>query len=376
MKIRNDFVTNSSSYSSCVIQIDNPVLEEILIKYKNASAFCPEISNAIETDDLSFSTAEHKGCRCPNKKEEILESLLDYIKYISEFSEWQDDSFDRQSYKSFLHEVELHKDEIAKAYKKALFVVLDESFGDSVESRGSWVYRFPAKQPMENVEIGDGSDKVFAYAAVDSYPAAGIILDETLKRIKGKTFDVVVGKRIFSVKFNVTSGCKTIFSNYIENNAAPTLFDYYLGKEKQRSFDAWVCSQDHGLAEELYIKKRLTVFEELPALSASQIKHRVGLFIDAVERSITEEFANYAQKYVPKKKNGGFSKKNAYILGVLPCVDDKKTCYAYYLKAKNDKELLISLKKTSLKEIMKSVENKDFFESTNLFKDLSIIEKE
>lgn len=39
MKIRTTFVTNSSSYSSAEIKIDNPVLLEILKKYKEKGAF-------------------------------------------------------------------------------------------------------------------------------------------------------------------------------------------------------------------------------------------------------------------------------------------------------------------------------------------------
>jgi len=41
MKIRTDFVTNSSSYSSAEIVIDNPVLLEILQKYKDKGTFDP-----------------------------------------------------------------------------------------------------------------------------------------------------------------------------------------------------------------------------------------------------------------------------------------------------------------------------------------------
>ena len=37
MKMRTDFVTNSSSYSTAEVVIDNPVLLEILQKYKIAS---------------------------------------------------------------------------------------------------------------------------------------------------------------------------------------------------------------------------------------------------------------------------------------------------------------------------------------------------
>lgn len=39
MKIRTDFVTNSSSISSAEIIIDNPVLLEILLKYKDLGTF-------------------------------------------------------------------------------------------------------------------------------------------------------------------------------------------------------------------------------------------------------------------------------------------------------------------------------------------------
>ena len=39
MKIRTSFVTNSSSYSSAEIKIENPVLLEILEKYRKKGAF-------------------------------------------------------------------------------------------------------------------------------------------------------------------------------------------------------------------------------------------------------------------------------------------------------------------------------------------------
>jgi hypothetical protein len=39
MKIRTDFVTNSSSYCSAYIVIDNPTLLEILQKYKDLGVF-------------------------------------------------------------------------------------------------------------------------------------------------------------------------------------------------------------------------------------------------------------------------------------------------------------------------------------------------
>jgi len=52
MKMRTDYVTNSSSYSSAEIVIDNPVLLEILQKYKDMGTF------GEGEDDLDFSIGE------------------------------------------------------------------------------------------------------------------------------------------------------------------------------------------------------------------------------------------------------------------------------------------------------------------------------
>lgn len=64
MKIRTNFVTNSSSYSSAEIKIDNPVLLEILKKYKEKGTF----------DETWFET----GCIGVNAKKQKKEILLDY----------------------------------------------------------------------------------------------------------------------------------------------------------------------------------------------------------------------------------------------------------------------------------------------------------
>ena len=45
MKIRTSFVTNSSSYSSAEIKIDNPVLLKILKNYKERGAFVMDIND-------------------------------------------------------------------------------------------------------------------------------------------------------------------------------------------------------------------------------------------------------------------------------------------------------------------------------------------
>lgn len=55
MKIRIDFVTNSSSYNSCVIRIDNPVLEKLLQKYKQESTFRQIINEYVCKDGFAYN---------------------------------------------------------------------------------------------------------------------------------------------------------------------------------------------------------------------------------------------------------------------------------------------------------------------------------
>ena len=64
MKIRTDFVTNSSSYSTAEVVIDNPVLLEILQKYKDEGTFNPDHS------DINIGCYEsYEGCILPSYEE-------------------------------------------------------------------------------------------------------------------------------------------------------------------------------------------------------------------------------------------------------------------------------------------------------------------
>lgn len=64
MKIRTDFVTNSSSYSSAEIVIDNPVLLEILQKYKDMGTFDP-----IYSDFNIGNYEDYRACPLPAYEE-------------------------------------------------------------------------------------------------------------------------------------------------------------------------------------------------------------------------------------------------------------------------------------------------------------------
>ena len=88
MKIRTNFVTNSSSYSSAEIKIDNPVLLEILKKYEEKGAFEGTI---LEYDRIGVNAKEERerefwGCypwtddeeELKEREEELAEVLKGY----------------------------------------------------------------------------------------------------------------------------------------------------------------------------------------------------------------------------------------------------------------------------------------------------------
>lgn len=65
MKIRTDFVTNSSSYSSAEIMIDNPILLEILARYR-------DLGLIMESDKLKIGSGEFSGVYPDMNPEEFL----------------------------------------------------------------------------------------------------------------------------------------------------------------------------------------------------------------------------------------------------------------------------------------------------------------
>ena len=76
MKIRGDFVTNSSSSSFLTISIENPVMAEIMEKYKEN--FKELYFNcSVNENDIGIGVDEFGGWSFPESKDEIIIQLLD-----------------------------------------------------------------------------------------------------------------------------------------------------------------------------------------------------------------------------------------------------------------------------------------------------------
>ena len=136
MKIRTDFVTNSSSYSSSTIIIDNPVLLEILKRYSEMGTFEDwdpfsignyedfEISIDISDEDLPTCPAFAFGTKdgyfiCsenPTKLSEVVESILHGIG-INIYSPDKENKL----FEQLESEVKERREEIMSSYKKVIW---------------------------------------------------------------------------------------------------------------------------------------------------------------------------------------------------------------------------------------------------------------
>ena len=169
MKIRTNFVTNSSSYSSAEIKIENPVLLEILKKYKELNTFVDSYNDLDRSDMIAVNAREIKEehlyynpCITESEVNEELEefrdepialyyleeeqaevfyapkNLEDVISYILKLIE--DDGnvrFDnRDLYNEFKSELTARKDEINKNFVEVSWIAKNDSYGESEPDPG------------------------------------------------------------------------------------------------------------------------------------------------------------------------------------------------------------------------------------------------
>lgn len=128
MKIRTDFVTNSSSDSTAEIVIDNPLLVEILHKYKDMGLFNKMMDSLgdeaqLELTQTSFHYDEYYGDGglprvevCPSSIVEVLELLLKVMTIKEEL-----DPQEAKLLSGMEEELSQKKDEIISSYKKIVW---------------------------------------------------------------------------------------------------------------------------------------------------------------------------------------------------------------------------------------------------------------
>lgn len=127
MKIRTDFVTNSSSSSFCSIHISGSKLTEILKKYK--SIFESEDCD-ITINDSGFNYSEEEGgYEGPADKSDMARSFIEFIRELADCCE-EPEAFDE-----LIEELEENEEEINNTITSLDWSRCDTGWGGDSESR-------------------------------------------------------------------------------------------------------------------------------------------------------------------------------------------------------------------------------------------------
>ena len=146
MKIRTGFVTNSSSYCSAEVVIDNPVLLEILKKYKDDT----QVLRFFDLDDKVGFYEDKDGGQpfaenCPTKLEEVVPCIMDAI---NELRDYGDDDISEV----LLSEIKEKRKEIERSFKSVEWQYSDDSYGE-FDNMGSAKFSYcDGKETYEELE--------------------------------------------------------------------------------------------------------------------------------------------------------------------------------------------------------------------------------
>jgi len=165
MKIRTNFVTNSSSYSSAEIIIDNPVLLEILQRYKEMGVFgeaeldfdigsvndSKDTKGTTKTPAFFYADSETARTQHPVSLDDVLVTIIEFMDDSHFF-----DEFNQGIYQEMKEELLKRKNEIKRSYSRIIwtggisgFSSEELEIGDECE----WSFQYdPENGEKNNVE--------------------------------------------------------------------------------------------------------------------------------------------------------------------------------------------------------------------------------
>lgn len=168
MKLRTGFVTNSSSYSSAEIRIDNPVLLEILARYKAQGAFLMKNGEdhrgyVVGQSEFAAKSTEIEPCclqeadktpaavaffdstratvfYAPGSLEEVADCILRLI--AGDFEKFLQN---RPLFTACREELKARREEILSAYREVYWYACDEEQAEDEDGNGVWDFYYKKK---------------------------------------------------------------------------------------------------------------------------------------------------------------------------------------------------------------------------------------
>ena len=158
MKLRTGFVTNSSSYSSAEVVIENPVLIEIIRKYEllGLNQYIMEEEEGSGHAVICESETEITPfCQGPRTLDDILDLLLDCVEWDSVQEPGKREQYDLQLQEA-RYELYSRRKEIFENYRSVKWESRNNSFGEAEPYPGEaikWKYSYKQAKNTENVAI-------------------------------------------------------------------------------------------------------------------------------------------------------------------------------------------------------------------------------